>query len=135
MKFDISFDRVYPHAIETVWDALTNPDALGQWLMRTDFAAEQGRPFRMWCETKDGGTDEYDCKVLEIDPPRRMLWSWILDGRQKDGETLVEYSLEETDDGTRLTIRHSGDRDEATIEAFKGGWKAKLDALGEVFGN
>jgi hypothetical protein len=30
------------------------------------------------------------CKVLEIGPPSRMRWSWVLDGRQGEGETIVE---------------------------------------------
>ncbi len=132
MKFEIAFDRVFPHPPERVWRAITDADELGQWLMETDFVAEEGRAFTMRCDDADGGEDVYACKVLELEPGRRMLWSWVLDGRQGDGETRVEFVLTPVDGGTRLTITHSGDRDRETIEAFKGGWPTKLEAIDGV---
>lgn len=132
MKFEIAFERVYPHAIDRVWSALVEREALGAWLMETDFVAAQGRDFRMWCDDGKGGMDTYLCRVLEIEPQRRMLWSWVLEEDQGEGETLVEFRLEEVADGTRVTIRHSGDRDRETIEKFKGGWPVKLEQLEEA---
>lgn len=129
MKFDIDFERTYPHPIEKVWRALTNRQALGVWLMESDFEAEHGRSFEMWCENGEGGTDCYVCKILELESPNCMVWSWVLKGRQADGETQVEFRLEEVSGGTRLTVRHSGDRDPDTIERFKGGWPVKLQQL------
>ena len=129
MNFDVSFERVYSHSIDALWTALTDPNALGQWLMETDFVAEEGRAFRMWCENADGSKDLYHCKVISIEPKVRMLWSWILDGRQSDGDTFVAFELSEVESGVRLTIRHSGDRDPATIEAFKNGWPYKMELL------
>lgn len=132
MKFDIDFERVYSHPINTVWRALTESKALAAWLMDNDFVARKGHAFNMWCEDDAGGTDHYVCRVLELDPPRRMLWSWLLDGRQSEGETLVEFRLETVESGTRLTVRHSGDRDRDTVEKFKGGWPEKLTQLQEL---
>ena len=127
MKFNLAFERVYAHSRESVWRALIDQEALGQWLMKTDFVPEEGRSFQMWCETAEGGTDRYFCKVIALEPLSRMLWSWLLDGRE--GETYVEFILENVSGGTRLIVRHSGDRDPATIEAFKSGWPYKLGAL------
>lgn len=129
MKFHIAFERVYPHSINAVWRALTEPEALGEWLMETDFVPELGRAFRMQCENAEGGTDRYLCKVIEIEPQSKMLWSWILDGHEEEGETYVEFMLEPVTDGTRLTVRHSGDRDPSIVDAFKSGWPHKLDQL------
>lgn len=134
MKFDIEFERIYPHPIDKVWRALTDPGALGAWLMETDFAPEQGRDFQMWCENERGETDTYLCSVVELEPPHRMLWSWILESKQAEGKTFVEFSLREVPDGTHLMIRHTGDRDPDSIERFKGGWPVKLDQLGDVLG-
>jgi len=58
-----------------------------------------------------------------------MVWSWILDGRQEAGETVVELLVEAPEGGSRLTITHSGDRDAETIERFKSEWPVKLGAL------
>ena len=129
MKFDVKFERVYPQSRDAVWRALTDPNALGDWLLETDFVAEQDRAFQMWCENSDGSKDLYLCKIIELEPNRRMLWSWILDGKQSEGKTYVEFILDEVAGGTRLTIRHRGDRDQATIDAFKSGWPYKMELL------
>jgi uncharacterized protein YndB with AHSA1/START domain len=130
MKFDITSERIYPYPPETVWRALVDPHALGTWLMKTDFLPEEGRSFQMWCDNSDGGTDRYLCKVLEMEAPKRMLWEWALDGRKSEGATYVEFVIDDVADGTRLTVRHRGDRDATTIESFKQGWPTKLDQLG-----
>lgn len=134
MKFNIAFDRVYPHSLEKVWHAVTDRKALGAWLMETDFMPQVGHEFQMWCDDGEGGRDRYLCKVLEIEPPHRMLWSWVLDGQQGDGETTVEFFLDEVAEGTRLTVRHRGDRDADTVEKFKSGWPYKLEQLATVLG-
>ncbi|HSS64721.1 MAG TPA: SRPBCC domain-containing protein [Gammaproteobacteria bacterium] len=132
MKFEIELSRTYPHPVQEVWRALTDSAALGEWLMETDFVPEPGREFQMWCETDEGHTDIYLCKVLEIEIEKRMLWSWVLKGREGDGATTVEFVLDAVEAGTRVTIIHRGDRDEKTIERFKGGWPVKLDQLGDA---
>jgi uncharacterized protein YndB with AHSA1/START domain len=129
MRFEIDFERHYAHPPEKVWRALTDKEALGQWLMETDFEPVLGRAFKMWCADGEEGTDTYLCELRAYDPPRRMVWSWVLDGRQAQGETVVEYRLEPAEGGSRLAVTHSGDRDRETIERFKGGWPLKLADL------
>jgi uncharacterized protein YndB with AHSA1/START domain len=49
--------------------------------------------------------------VQKIEPPRLFSWRWIPGADQPEGEstTLVEFRLEETEDGgTLLTITESG---------------------------
>lgn len=135
MMFDIDFERTYPHSIGKVWNTITNRKALGQWLMENDFEPVPGSSFRMWCEDGKGGTDTFLCEIVAFEPPARMVWSWVLDGRQAGGATRVEFRLEEVDGGTRLTLRHSGDRDPETIEGLKGGWPVKLDQLEQALRN
>lgn len=132
MKFDLDFERIYPQTVEQVWAALTDKIALGAWLMETDFVEQAGHGFRMWCDDGDGGTDTYICKVLELDKPQRMLWLWALEGKRELGETRVEFILTAVENGTRLTIRHSGDLDPEMIKNFKSGWPAKIEQLGRV---
>lgn len=134
MRFEITLERTFAHPMEAVWHALTDKAALAQWLMETDFEPEAGRAFTMWCEAQDGSTDTYHCRVLEVQPPHRMSWSWVLAGREGEGATRVEFRLAEQDRRTTLTIVHSGDRDAATVERFRGGWPVKLAALQRVLG-
>lgn len=132
MEFEIELERRFPHPIERVWRALTTKQSLAAWLMETDFEAVKGRAFTMWCQNENGGVDTYHCRVEELKPPHRMVWSWVLAGRERDGQTRVEFRLREQDGLTWLTLRHNGDRDPDTVERFKSGWPSKLAALDEA---
>lgn len=133
MKFEVEVSRHYPHAIEKVWQGLTTNQAISEWLLETNnFKPEAGHHFEMTCVDEGGNLEVYRCQVLEIDPPRRMVWSWVLTGREDLGLTEVEFRLESTRTGTKVTLLHRGDRDPTTIERFKGGWPYKLERLADV---
>jgi uncharacterized protein YndB with AHSA1/START domain len=135
MKFEVEIEREYPHDVAQVWKALTTNEGISDWLLETDnFQAEVGHRFEMTCVNKDGSKDVYRCQILEIDPPHRMLWSWVLAGKEAEGLTEVEFRLRATNTGTVVTLIHRGDRDQATIDGFKSGWPYKLDRLAEILG-
>ena len=129
MKFSLEFTETYPHPPEKVWCALTDAKALGEWLMENDFVPEVGREFTLWCEDASGGTDVYLCRLVEYEPERRMLWSWLLDSRTSQPPTMVEFRIEAVEGGTKVAVTHSGDRDEETIGNLKSGWPEKLGQL------
>lgn len=135
MKFSLDFTETYPHPPEKVWRALTDAKALGQWLMENDFVPEAGREFTLRCDDGSGGTDVYLCKLVEYEPERRMLWSWLLESRKSQPPTMVEFQIEEVEGGTRVTVTHSGDRDEETVGMLKSGWRAKLGTLATALGD
>jgi uncharacterized protein YndB with AHSA1/START domain len=95
---DIVLDAVYPHPPERVWRALTDPEEL----------AELGHKFQF--RTKPRGTWRgiVDCEVLELDPPRRISYSWL--GDPKARATTVTWTLTPIDGGTRLVLEHRGFR-------------------------
>lgn len=133
MRFEVVVEREYPHAIDDVWAGLTTGEAISEWLMETRyFVAEVGCKFEMFCLDDKGHEDVYRCEILEIEPPRRMRWSWVLGGNESLGPTEVEYCLESTDSGTKVTLWHRGDRDKQMLERFKAGWPNKLDQLAEL---
>jgi len=89
----------------------------------------------MLCTSDSGTVDVYHCEVLELDPPRRMVWSWLLEQAGSPPPTRVEYRVEPaTGGGTRLEIRHSGDRPAGMAERFREGWPSKMAALRETLG-
>lgn len=133
MKYEIALERHYPHPIDAVWEGLTTNEAISEWLMETrDFNAEPGHRFEMTCIDDEGRTDTYRCQVLAIEPPRRMVWSWVLAGQEARGHTEVEFRLQETEAGTTVVLEHRGDRDRAMIEHFRSGWPGKLKTLAQV---
>jgi uncharacterized protein YndB with AHSA1/START domain len=76
VKADIVVDRVYGHPVRRVWAALTSAEALSAWLMPTDFAPEVGREFTFRTRPAPGFDGVVHCRVLELEPPTRMVWSW-----------------------------------------------------------
>jgi uncharacterized protein YndB with AHSA1/START domain len=108
VKRDLRIVRRYPHPPELVWRALTDPELIAEWLMPNDFVAEVGRRFRMRTDPAPGFDGVVHCEVLELDPPRRMRWSW----RGGPIDTEVAFTLEPAivyaRPGTQLTVEHTG---------------------------
>lgn len=123
-----------------VWRALTNADEFGAW-----FGVKLEGPFAVGKVVKGRITHPgYDHLTMEvtvqrIDPEQRFSFRWhpyaIDPAIDYSGEptTLVEFRLEETPDGTLLTVVESGfDRIPAhrRAEAFRmndDGWRAQMD--------
>jgi uncharacterized protein YndB with AHSA1/START domain len=105
VKADIDATAVYPHPIDRVWAALTSSEALAAWLMPNDFAPEVGHRFKFRTRPAPGFDGTVRCQVLELEPPRRMVWTWA--GGNID--TTVTFTLDELDDGgTRLRLHQVG---------------------------
>lgn len=128
MQLDVVIEETFPHPIEAVWAALTDAHEHAVWLMRSDFEPRVGKRFSFHAESEQPGWRGWvDCTVLELDPPRRMVWSWVA---TDDGmATTVTFELAGIDGGTQLTLRHEGDTN-ASFAAFYGsGWPVKLGDL------
>ena len=105
MKADIEAAITYPHPVDRVWEALTSSDALAAWLMPNDFKPVLGHRFTLRTRPAPGFDGIVRCEVLELDPPRRMVWSWA--GGNID--TTVTWTLDQTSDGgTRLRMHQVG---------------------------
>jgi uncharacterized protein YndB with AHSA1/START domain len=125
-------EQLFPVPIERVWDALTDARMIDRWLMRTDrFEAKVGARFTLRDELPDGGCRGHvECEILELSPPRRMVWSWY--GAEDPATTRLVIELEAANEGTRLTLLHTGEADERTVRGTTGGWTNKLRALAEL---
>ena len=125
MKKDLRFEIVYPHPPDRVWHALTNPAALADWLMPNDFQPILGHRFRFRTDPAPGFDGIIHCQVTELDPPRRLAFTW----KTAALDTLVILTLEPAPDGTRLTLEHKGFRGlkARLIGSILGrGWKGRL---------
>ena len=101
----IVHEVVYPHPIWTVWRALTTSEALAQWLMPNDFAAQVGHRFTFHTTPQQGWNGIVQCQVVELNAPYRVAYTW------QGGplpNTLVTFTLEALDQQTRLRLEHSG---------------------------
>ncbi len=110
MKRDLKLERVYPHAPERVWRALTDRRAMSQWMMETDFEPRLGHRFTFRAKPQPGWDGVTYCEVTELDPPRRVAYTWR-GGAGKDPltlDTVVRFTLTPEGAGTRLTLEHTG---------------------------
>jgi uncharacterized protein YndB with AHSA1/START domain len=106
---DIKLDIVYPYPPGRVWRALTDPEALGEWLMPNDFQTKLGHKFQFKVSPKPRGwRGIVDCEVLELETERRLSYSWEGDPRYRP--TIVTWILEPVEGGTRLRLEHTGFR-------------------------
>jgi len=95
-----------PHPPQDVWRALTESEAMAEWLMPNDFEARVGHRFTLRSQPKPhAGLDGLiHCEVLECDAPARLAYSWAAAGV----DTRVSYRLEPEGEGTRLFFEQSG---------------------------
>lgn len=100
----------FAHSPEAVWIALTDARALAEWLMPNTFRAEVGAEFRFQTDPNWFCKTAYtDCRVLELDPPRRMVWSWADVGRNgvRRDEMIITWTLTPERGGTTLSLEQS----------------------------
>jgi len=129
MKLNVLLVEDFPHPVEKVWRALTDPDALRVWLMENDFESRVGQRFVLrGREVPPGWRGWIDCELLELEPPNRMLWSWVHD--EGDPPTRVEFRLDQIEGGTRLTLSHTGEIGPLIGSRLREGWPGKLADLG-----
>ncbi len=91
--------------------ALTDPRALAEWLMPNNFEPVLGREFEFQTDPYFVCTGRTLCRVTELDPPRRMAWTWKIvtkDGKRDIPEMLITWTLSEHEGGTRLVLEHHG---------------------------
>jgi uncharacterized protein YndB with AHSA1/START domain len=127
VKLDLHYTEVLPHSLQRVWSALTTADALREWLMDSDFEPRVGREFTFLCPPSPGIRGYVECKVLELEPMRRVVWSWL--ATDEGDPTTVTIELEAVDGGTRLTLRHRGDVAREVRDRTAAGWTQKISEL------
>lgn len=104
----VTLERRIAARPETVFGFFTDREKWLSW-MGVDgvFSFEPGGAYR----TRIGGDNVASGRFLEVDPPKRLVftWGWDEGGMPvPPGSTTVEITLEPTADGTLLRLVHSG---------------------------
>lgn len=114
---------------DVVWSFLTEADKLGTWFHPAEADLVNNAPYAL---LGDDGTKICWGEVMEMDKPRRMVWSFTI--KPLGGVmTTVEWGIEAVPGGTRLSLTHTGlDATEAgfgLLEALDTGWDQHLGKL------
>ena len=118
----VVFHRHYKKPIEKVWAALTVPERLADWLALSEIDMRVGGVIKLdW-----HGQNTMEGKVVALDPPHTIAWTWGIGGR----ETVVRFDLERDGDGCALTLTHSGLNPAPGMgPGVRAGWHAHLEGL------
>lgn len=127
MKDAIKFKVEYEFPLAEVWKALTDKNALSEWLMPCDIEPVVGHKFQFKSKPYPGFNGIINCEVLEVVENQFLSFSWS-GGSLK--QTKVCFRLEESENNTILHFEHSG------FEGFlnklivqkilSNGWKTKI---------
>lgn len=129
--------RTFDADIQTLWKALTDPQAWMQW-----FGAKMATPQKTGADLRVGGAwfiemiGNETCKghnvrgeFVEVDEPNRVsfTWAWY---SVPEAVSLVTYALKDLGDGrTSLTLTHERFARVDVRDSHSMGWNATMDTL------
>jgi uncharacterized protein YndB with AHSA1/START domain len=130
---------------ERVFQALTTADELARWFTNPtcpvkswEMDARSGGHYRYVSEKGTvvvNGVTEFEChgEILETDPPRLLVYSWIANWHDdRNLRTVVRWELTPKAGGTHVKVTHSRlAREGAALKDYSGGWPGVLDMLKE----
>jgi len=116
----VQFVRSFPHPVERVWRAITDPAEVGVWFMASRIDLRVGGAWRIGAE--GGG---FEGRITALDPQRLVRFEGRIPG---GGPGYCQYELESDGvGGTRMTFTQSFAEGQTDL----GGWHELFDALGD----
>ena len=118
--YELRMERRYAKPVEEVWDALTRPERMKNWLAETTYDPTPGGAIVM--DFGDGDVSRGE--VRAFDPPRVFEFTSV-DAHEK-AETLIRFELRADGQGTELLLTQT--RQTAwSVQRTAPGWHASLD--------
>lgn len=121
MKNNVVREMDFPQNREEVWSALTDREALAEWMFPNDFEARVGHRFTFQVPPKPEVKFEgltVQCEILACVPPERLSFTWVAG----EVNTRVDYRLEAKGTGTRVYFEQSGFTQEHARGGAEYGW-------------
>jgi uncharacterized protein YndB with AHSA1/START domain len=135
MEKEIKQTWFFRQSPSEVWEYLTRPELIEQWLMKSDFKPIPGHKFRFTFQPKPGSQYEgiVHSEVLEVLPFTRLSYTW--NGRTQDKSrnfnSTIVWLLIPKDNGTELQLQHNGFEMMEDILIHTNGWKNCFTRLEE----
>ena len=136
MQKEIKQTWQFDRSPQEVWEYLTKPELIEQWLMKNNFRPVVGHKFQF--TFTESNKSQYagivNCEVLEVAPFTKLSYSW--NGKTKDGSrtfiSTVMWTLIPKDSGTELQLSHKGFAVLEDILTHTSGWDACLKRFEEL---
>lgn len=112
MQKVIVHEFYFPQPPALVWEYLTQPQLIAQWLMPNNFKLEIGHHFQFKTKPKFplGFDGTVYGEVLEFAAPEKLVYAWRggMSEQNPSLNSVVTWILTEENAGTRLRLEHSG---------------------------
>lgn len=131
--YAVRLERNLDAAQADVWNAITEPGQLKDWLAPSEFDAREGGRVTIDFASRSGDRGDDSGGVVRgtiriCDPPRTIEYDWEEAGENR---SVVRFELEPTEQGTRIVLTHRLlTEDEAP--GYSAGWHAHLEALADA---
>lgn len=130
----VTLRRTIATPADDVWRAWTDPATVATWFSPNpalDVVADTGGPTGCaW--SVEMGRYAVRGEYLDVDPPRRLVFTWAFDHEPDAPPTIVEVLLEPTSDGTELVVVHDRFTDPSDRAGIEEGWTLSLQRLSEL---
>lgn len=117
----LRFVRRFPHPIDRVWAALTEPEELIGWLAAAEVDLDGGRIVLHW---QNEGGPTMECTITQLSPPTLLEYEGDPHGR-------LRWELHPDGDGTLLRFTATGFYPDDQVALALAGWHWHLGALTE----
>src|SRR5882757_7793066 len=106
MQKEIKHVWSFNQSPQEVWEYLTKPELLEQWLMKNNFQPVVGHKFHFIGECDGKGNAAAQCEVLEVKPFTQLSYSWqtnsLVDNKPYDSK--VVWTIIPKGNGTELQL-------------------------------
>lgn len=125
---------------EQIFRALSEPASLARWWGPSGFTTpeigldlREGGSFRFGMQPPDGDLFHLAGEFLEVDPPRRLAYTFRWEEPDPDDrETVVTLSLDAVDDATKVALSQGEFATEARLALHRAGWTESFVKLREL---
>ncbi|HEY7860731.1 MAG: SRPBCC domain-containing protein [Gemmatimonadales bacterium] len=121
---------------QRVFDAWTKTEELKAWhapgpltVSLAEIDLRPGGKYRIHMLAPDGTEHRVSGVYREIDPPRKVVYSWGWDGDHPVKNSTVTLEFFERGDSTEVVLTHEGITHDEEREKHSHGWMAIMDKL------
>ena len=138
-KPSLTIVRKFSASPEEVWNALTQPQALKQWMGPSDAFSvpiaeadvRVGGRYHIVMQAPDGELHDVSGEYREVVPNRKLVYTWAWKSTP-ERESLVTLDLSAAGAGTELTLKHERFADVEARNRHNEGWTGCIARLGRL---
>ena len=131
--------RTFAAPPERVFAAWTTPEELKRWAGPgqmecpvTEVDLRVGGRFRIHMRAPNGSEHRVIGTYREIDPPRRLVYTWTAETDPVVADTVVTVEFHDRGGKTEVVLRHEGLPNEDKRNRHEAGWTGCLEKLATI---